>query len=39
MGSKKKRLGTRWDPKKKKWYIFSNLEEIRKKIILSRWGQ
>ena len=34
-----KRLGTRWDPKKKKWYILSNLEEIRKKIILSRWGQ
>lgn len=34
-----KDLGTRWDPKKKKWYIFSNLEKTKKKIVLSRWRQ
>ena len=33
-----KKLGTRWDPKKKKWYILPNLEENKKKIILNRWG-
>jgi ribonuclease HI len=33
-----KKLGTRWDPKKKKWYILNNLEESKKKIILNRWG-
>ena len=33
-----KRLGTKWDPKKKKWYILPTLEENKKKIILNRWG-
>jgi ribonuclease HI len=31
-----KKLGTKWDPKKKKWYIFSNSNN--KEIILSRWA-
>ena len=30
-----KKLGTKWDPKKKKWYIFSNSNN--KEIILNRW--
>ncbi len=30
-----KKLGTRWDPKKKKWYIFSDSNN--KKTILNRW--
>lgn len=33
-----KRLGARWDPKKKKWYILPNLDETKKRIILTRWG-
>jgi ribonuclease HI len=34
-----KKLGTRWDPKKKKWYILPSLDEYKKKIILNRWAQ
>lgn len=30
-----KKLGTKWDPKKKKWYIFSNSNN--KETILNRW--
>lgn len=36
---KGKKLGTKWDPKKKKWYIMSNLEKNNKEIILNQWGQ
>jgi ribonuclease HI len=34
-----KKLGCRWDPKKKKWYIPPNLDLSKKEIILSKWGQ
>lgn len=33
-----KKLGAKWDPKKKKWYINSSLNLTSKEIILSRWG-
>ena len=33
-----KKLGAKWDPKKKKWYINPSLDLTSKEIILSRWG-
>jgi ribonuclease HI len=33
-----KKLGTKWDPKKKKWYIMSNIDETKKETILNLWG-
>jgi len=33
-----KKLGTKWDPKKKKWYIMSNMDETKKETILNLWG-
>ena len=33
-----KKLGTKWDPKKKKWYIPSDMDIKNKEIILSKWG-
>ena len=33
-----KRLGTKWDPKKKKWYIMSDMDERRKETILNAWS-
>jgi len=35
---KGKKLGTKWDPKKKKWYIMSNIDKNTKEIILNLWG-
>jgi ribonuclease HI len=35
---KGKKLGTKWDPKKKKWYIMSNLDNNTREIILNLWG-
>jgi ribonuclease HI len=35
---KGKKLGTKWDPKKKKWYIMSNMDETKKETILNLWG-
>jgi ribonuclease HI len=35
---KGKKLGTKWDPKKKKWYIMSNIDETKKETILNLWG-
>jgi len=35
---KGKKMGTKWDRKKKKWYIMSNMEEHSKKIILNLWS-
>ena len=32
-----KKLGTRWDPKKKKWYILTSLNEDNKKKVLETW--
>lgn len=37
--NKGKKLGTKWDPKKKKWYIMSDLEINQKEKILNLWGQ
>ena len=34
-----KKLGAKWDPKKKKWYIKSDMNINNKEIILSKWGQ
>ena len=33
-----KKLGAKWDAKKKKWYINPSLDLTSKEIILSRWG-
>lgn len=33
-----KKLGAKWDFKKKKWYINSNINKTNLEIILSRWG-
>ena len=33
-----KKLGTKWDRGKKKWYILSTMDENRKKTILNLWG-
>jgi len=35
---KGKKLGTKWDPKKKKWYILSTIDENTKETILNLWG-
>jgi len=35
---KGKKLGTKWDPKKKKWYILSSMDEAKKEMILNLWG-
>ena len=35
---KGKKLGTKWDPRKKKWYIMSDLENFNKETILNLWG-
>jgi ribonuclease HI len=35
---KGKKLGTKWDPKKKKWYILSSMDETKKEMILNLWG-
>ena len=35
---KGKKLGTKWDPKKKKLYIMSNMDETKKETILNLWG-
>ena len=35
---KGKKLGTKWDARKKKWYIMSDLDEKCKKTILNLWG-
>jgi len=34
-----KKLGAKWDAKKKKWYISPSLDLKSKEIILSRWGK
>ena len=33
-----KKLGTKWDSKKKKWYINSDMDITMKEIVLSRWA-
>ena len=33
-----KKLGTKWDSRKKKWYIMSDLDEKHKKTVLKLWG-
>ncbi len=33
-----KKLGAKWDPKKKKWYVTSNINKTNLEIILSRWS-
>jgi hypothetical protein len=35
---KGKKLGAKWDSKKKKWYILSNIDETKKEMILNLWG-
>ena len=34
-----KRHGTKWDQKKRKWYIMSDIDERHKEIILNTWPQ
>tara|TARA_B100000795_G_scaffold150076_1_gene112405 strand:- start:17095 stop:17736 length:642 start_codon:yes stop_codon:yes gene_type:complete len=35
---KGKVMGTKWDPKKKKWYIMSSMEQSKKEMILNLWS-
>tara|TARA_Y100000741_G_scaffold314415_1_gene259791 strand:+ start:176 stop:808 length:633 start_codon:yes stop_codon:yes gene_type:complete len=34
-----KKMGTKWDPKKKKWYIMSNMDKNKMEMILNLWGK
>ena len=35
---KGKKLGTKWDPKRKKWYIMSNTSDTVKQTVLNLWS-